>query len=97
MVKDRMYVIQPADVLEILLGKYFYEIVFESDSNSEKPIENVSVHPTVAVTELKDSNGNVWESVDNGKLLIFTPNNVRASNKVSTVFSFHQVNFNPNV
>ncbi|KAG4070370.1 hypothetical protein HA402_006512 [Bradysia odoriphaga] len=78
--KDQMYVLQPDDVLEILLGKYFYEIVFETDSAADQRTDKVSVSPTVATVKSADV---VWESVGDGKLLIFTPANVRASNKIA--------------
>lgn len=81
MKKDQMYVLQPNDVLEVLLGKYFYEIVFETDpaTSNQRSDKVPSVSPKIAT--VKNANG-TWESVGDGKLLIFTPNNVRASNKV---------------
>lgn len=81
-----MYVLHTEDVLEILLGKYFYQIVFETDSAIDQPTESVSIAP--AVTEVKGSDG-VWESVDDGKLLIFTPKNVNASNKVFAILTIN--------
>lgn len=80
--RDQIYVLQTEDILEILLGKYFYEIVFETDSAVDRPSESVSITPTV--NEAKGSNG-VWESVDDGKMLIYTPPNVDASAKVFAV------------
>lgn len=73
-----MYELRSGDVLEILLGKHFYEIAFETDVTEDQKSDSVSAAP---VTAVKDING-VWESVDDGKLLIFTPNDVKSSNKV---------------
>lgn len=78
--KDQTYFLQTGDILEILLGKYFYEIVFEMNSDGNHQTDKLSVAPPV--TAAKNENG-VWESVDDGKMLIFTPNNVKASNKVN--------------
>lgn len=81
--KDELYVLKPDDILEILLGKYFYEIVFETDSVTDQRSDKASVSAVgPPVTTVKSVNG-VWESVDDGKLLIFTPSNVKASNKVT--------------
>lgn len=79
-----MYELTADDVLEILLGKYFYEIIFETDSTGDQQTDRPSAVPTV--TAMKDTNG-VWESVDDGKMLIFTPNNLQASNKVFTILN----------
>lgn len=68
---DQLYELRTGDVLEILLGKYFYEIVFETDVTEDQKSDS-------PVTAVKDT----WESVDDGKLLIFTPKDVKASNKV---------------
>lgn len=88
--KDQDYLLQIGDVLEILLGKHFYEIVFETDSTSDRKSDAGSTAPPV--TTEKDING-VWESVDDGKLLIFTPNNVKASNKVYCYKHYKQNQF----
>lgn len=85
MKSDQIYELKADDVLEILLGKYFYEIMFETNSISEQDTDGPSTAP--AVTAVKGSSG-VWESVGDGKVLIFTPNNVKASNKVFTKFVF---------
>lgn len=81
---DQMYELRADDVLEILLGKYFYEIIFETDSTGDQQTDSPSAVPPV--TAMKDTNG-IWESVDDGKMLIFTSNNLQASNKVFTILN----------
>ncbi|KAJ6647211.1 Bifunctional polynucleotide phosphatase/kinase [Pseudolycoriella hygida] len=76
MKKDQMYTMQEGDVLEVLLGKYFYEIEFHVEST-------IVPEAAVPVNAVKCPTG-VWESVDGGKMLIFTPNNMRASNKIAS-------------
>lgn len=78
--KDQVYELQPGDVLEILLGKYFYEIIFETDIIAK---QSDIVLIKTPVTSVVDTNFNgEWESVDKGNLLVFTPNGVKASSKV---------------
>lgn len=80
--KDRTYDLQTDDILEILLGKYLYEIEFEPDATSgTSPQRTASEIVAPPVTTAKGTNG-VWKSVDDGKMLIFTPDNVKASSKV---------------
>lgn len=74
---------QTGDVLEVLLGKYFYEVVFEAESGDDSNCVN-----SAPVTTEKGPNG-VWDSVDGGKMLVFTPKNVKASNKVTFDYHFH--------
>lgn len=79
--KDEIYHIEQGDVLEILLGKYQYEIIFETTTNSSKNSESTSVSSAINSVAENGIDG-VWENVEQGQLLVFTPNKVKASKKV---------------
>lgn len=83
--KDQIYELHPGDILEILWGKYLYEIIFDTGTSTSRSSESNIVSSAVTSVPETSMNG-VWENVDQGKMLIFTPNNVKVSNKVFKCF-----------
>ena len=100
--KDKPYEAFHGDVLEVLLSKYKYEIVFDpapaaekpqkSSRQSEKRKQDESIkreHPEKKAKLVVKPNGeDKWESFDGDKLLVFTSKNVTSSDKVC--FVVHQ-------
>ncbi|XP_055905980.1 uncharacterized protein F21D5.5 [Eupeodes corollae] len=71
------------DVLEIVYGRHPFEIVFKPPpptlSSEEKPM---AIDDDESVPSSDDSK-DPWQSIDNGKLVIYTPKGVKSSKKVA--------------
>jgi hypothetical protein len=102
--KGETQVLRHGDRLEVLLGQYVYRVEFEpppsvekirseGDERKRKHDEASSVSKKVCSDSLSVDVGDPspdskWETIDNGKLLIYTAKNVVAQSKVKVIILF---------
>ncbi|KAI8131010.1 hypothetical protein FF38_04306 [Lucilia cuprina] len=81
--------LQHGDVLEVVYGRHAFEVVFKpapevvtgnAKEQVEKPAEVQEDNQQVIEESMTDS----WDSVENGKMLIFTSKGVTASKKIAS-------------
>lgn len=100
--KSGTQVLRHGDKLEILLGQYIHIVEFEPppsvDGNKRKLDETSIVNKKLCGESLekdsglatpKTSSDSKWETIDNGKLLIYTSKHVVAQSKVKRNRNFY--------
>lgn len=76
------------DILELRLGHHQYEIVFDpppKESSEETPAKKPKLDSfnIMMKASAQDNSQGLWESIDDNKLLIFTPHDVKHSELIS--------------
>ncbi|KAL5289407.1 hypothetical protein ACFFRR_009507 [Megaselia abdita] len=61
------------DIIEMVYGKFPYELTFDPEPDYEQSIKKPKLEQT----------GGQWDSVDNGKLVIYTTGGVKSSSKIA--------------
>lgn len=68
-------VVKHGDIIELVYGKFPYEIVFNADADEAQAKKPKLEQEVVGAGK--------WDSVDNGKLVIYTTGGVKSSNKIA--------------
>lgn len=78
--------LQHGDILEVIYGRHPFEVVFKPAPDNKKKCDALAKDEEMLQT--KDDNveslADSWDSVENGKMLIFTSKGVRPSSKIAS-------------
>lgn len=78
--------LQHGDILEVVYGRHPFEIVFKPPPDGKKSeTDNITMKENVIATpNVEATSTESWDSVENGKLIIYTSKGVKASSKIAS-------------